>query len=643
MDEELRGLLRAEASRHAAAAQAGDREAVLRSIHALKGAFALAGETELAAELTDHGARVREDEVGALQRAREFLRLTAERMERGADLAQSTWPIPPPRLRVAKVDPEMRDFYANEVHDRLLALDEALDEIDDPSATLKLLYRHVHSVKGAASAVRDEPMAWFCHGLESRLDDATAHADFDSGIREVRRHRRALHGLLHSQAATLDLLRGQHEKSDAPASLQQPRGSVRIGTEVFDTLVERISLLGGLRVRDSSVAQELATLERQLRDASHSLADALRLIGPAKPWGAPVAALQRIERAKLATERAAAALLRTRHSVQEVDTAYGDAARDLTNLSSSLRRARVSELFRRIEESFRVLADREGIQIALQTEGGDELVDRRMLDALGPVLVHLARNSIAHGLGARGAPTRRTALAVSLRARRAGNRIVLEIEDDGVGANLAELAREAVARGLIPKSEEARMRSDGDTSALLALLFFPGFSTSSSASELSGRGLGLDIVAQAVRRLGGTIRLESAHGRGFHVTLDIPADAGLLPVLWLDAGARMVGAFASDVVQVNQRRTQTASPPSLGEWLGEPGHGHAPSPIVVTVRSVSGLDVSFGVETMPTPEQVFVRPLGPLAAAFGPFSHAVSRADGTLRLVLDIPRLVSSP
>ena len=609
---------------------------VLRAIHALKGAFALAGETELAAELTDHDVRVRDDETGALDRAREFLRLTAERMDAGADLAQNTWPVPPARLRPSTVDPEMRDFYANEVQDRLLALDEALDEIEEPGATLQLLYRHVHSVKGAASAVRDEPMAWFCHGLESRLEAALAGSHFDAGIREVRRHRRALHGLLHSQAATLELLRGQIETGGTPTSMPPTRGSVRIGTDAFDALVERVSLLGGLRERDSGIAHELATLEKQLRDARHSLADALRLIGPPKPWGAPVAAVQRVERAKLATERAAAVLLRTRHSMQEVDAAYGDAARDLANLSSSMRRARISELFRRIEESFRVLADREGIRIDIQTEGGDELVDRRMLDALAPALVHLARNSIAHGLGARGAIGRRQTLAVSLRARRAGNRVVLDIEDDGVGADLVELAREAAARGLVPKSDEARQ---GDTSALLALLFFPGFSTSPSASELSGRGLGLDIVAQTVRRLGGTIRLDSATGQGFHVTLDIPADSGLLPVLWLDAGARTFGAFASDVVHVGLRdRQEPGSARSLAEWLGE--RAQDASPVLVTVRSASGHDADFGIQAMPKLEHVFVRPLGPLAASFGPFSHAVSRSDGSLRLVLDVPRLV---
>lgn len=641
MDAELRELLRAEASRHAAAAQDGGREVVLRAIHALKGAFALAGEAELAAELTDHDARVREDEPGALDRARAFLRLTADRMAAGEDLAQNTWPVPPLRLRPSTVDPEMRDFYANEVQDRLLALDEALDEIEEPAATLQLLYRHVHSVKGAASAVRDEPMAWFCHGLETRLEAALTGSELDAGIREARRHRRALHGLLHSQAATLELLRGQIETGGATASMPPTRGSVRIGTDAFDALVERVSLLGGLRERDSGIAQELGALEKQLRDARHSLADALRLIGPPKPWGAPVAAVQRVELAKVATERAAAVLLRTRHSIQEIDAAYGDAARDLANLSASMRRARISELFRRIEESFRVLADREGIHIDIQTEGGDELIDRRMLEALGPALVHLARNSIAHGLGARGALGRRQTLAVSLRARRTGNRVILDVEDDGVGANLEELAREAVARGLVPRDDA---RPQGDASALLALLFFPGFSTSPSASELSGRGLGLDIVAQTVRRLGGTIRLDSEAGQGFHVTLDIPADSGLLPVLWLDAGTRTFGAFASDVLEVSLRERDAAPDSglrSLGEWLGEQVPGAAT--VHVKMRSASGQEARFGIQSMPRLEHVFVRPLGPLASSFGPFSHAVSRSDGSLRLVLDVPRLVAAP
>lgn len=632
MDSELRALLRTEAQRHADAAEQGGQAAVLRAIHALKGAFALAGETELAAELTFHHARVADEEEGALERARAFLRETAARMASGEDLVQSSWPIPPARLRPAVVDPEMREFYESEVQDRLLAVDEALDEIDEPAATLQILYRHVHSVKGAASAVRDEPMAWFCHGLETRLEAALADGSIDAGIREVRRHRRALHGLLHSQAATLTLLRGQAETGGLPTSMPPARGSVRIGTDAFDALVERVSLLGGLRERDTGIAQELAVLERDLRDARHVLADALRLIGPPKLWGTPVAAVDRIERAKLATERVAASLLRTRHAVQEIDAAYGDAVRELGNLSSSMRRARVSELFRRIEESLRVLADRENVQIAIYTEGGDELVDRRILDALGPALVHIARNSIAHGLGARGSLNRRTSLAVSLRARRAGTRVVIDVEDDGVGVDLNELAREAMARGLAESP-----LYEGDTSTLLSLLFFPGFSTSHAASELSGRGLGLDIVSQTVRRLGGTIRLDSGANDGFHVTLDIPAESGLLSVLWLDAGSRIFGAFASDVVRVDPAAEDART---LSEILGEP-RATTQARVCVTVATAAGQEARFCIHSMPKPDHVFARPLGPLASSFGAFSHAVSRPDGSLRLVLDVPQLVS--
>ena len=637
MDPELRALLRVEVQRHAAAAAAGNRDVLLRAIHALKGAFALAGETELAAELGDHDARVREEERGAADRARVFLVALAARLEAGDELAQSTWPLPPPRLRPSAVDPEMRDFYTNEVQDRLLAIDEALDEVDDPVSTLRLLYRHVHSVKGAASAVRDEPMAWFCHGLESRLQHAIEHAEHDAGIREVRRHRRALHGLLHAQAATLDLLRGQADRPGTPTSMPPSRGSVRIGEGAFDALVERVSLLGGLRERDSGIVDDLLALEKEVRDTRHVLADALRLIGPPKPWGASVAAVDRVARAKTSAERVAAGLLRARHSLHEIDAAYAEATRELANLSSSMRRARFSELFRRVEESFRVLAEREGASVTVQTEGGDELVDRRTLDALGPAMVHLARNSIAHGLGPRDATEPRGALAVSLRARRAGNRVILEVEDDGVGADLAELAREAAARGLFPRDADSRQRLE-DPSALLALLFFPGFSTSAAASELSGRGLGLDIVAQAVRRLGGTIRLDSAKDRGFRVTLDIPADSGLLPVLWLDSGEHAYGVFASDVIEVGTELRADTRP--LDEWLGNP----AASPrarIGVRVRAASGREAELGIHGMPRLEHVFVRPLGPLAATFGPFSHAVSRSDGSLRLVLDVPRLVS--
>ena len=638
MDAELRALLRDEAGRHATAARTGDRAVVLRALHAMKGALALAGATDLAADLAHAERALRAEEAGALALACTLLCDIAKLLEGDAELVGSSWPAPPARLVATPIDPELRDFYTQEVQARLLSIDEALDELDEPSATLQVCFRHVHSIKGAASAVRDEPMAWFCHGLETRLEEALDAGDFDVGLREMRRHRRALFGLLQSQAATLALLRGGGDVGAAGPTAPLP-GSVRIGAEAFDALIERVSLMSALHAGGHGAMSEIAAVEHELRAMRHTLAEALRLIGPPKPWGAPAAAIQQVKAAKAETESIGAMLLRARLALRDRGSTFEDTARELRQLLASMRRARLAELFRRTQESLRALAQREGVEVNVHTEGGDELVDRRTVDALAPAFVHLARNSIAHGLGA--GEQRRRAIGITLRARRVGNLLSLEFADDGVGADVARLSREASARGMDLRADR------GDSNVLLPLLLFPRFSTSARTDDLAGRGLGLDIVAQAVRRLGGSVRLHSTPGEGFQITLDLPTEAGLLPVLWLDLGGPVYGVFASDVLRIDGPGegfdlARALSPAeSAGAKKSPAESAGAKEPLHAGPRVVMQGERAIRVCDLPTLEDAFVRPLGPIARRFGPFSHAVSRPDGALRLILDTRKVMA--
>src|SRR5579859_1476180 len=188
-DPGLLRLLVQELERHSSVldAWAEDGAAAQRALHALKGSAGLAGERELAAVLERLGRRVREGDDRAFEEAGAVVRTAVRRLSSGESPVPASWPVPPDDLVARSIDPSVRAQYAAEVTDRLARIDDALATSDDPVEAAQNLYRHVHTMKGAASAVGDEPMTWFCHGLEERIRGADSTAAADAAIQEVAR------------------------------------------------------------------------------------------------------------------------------------------------------------------------------------------------------------------------------------------------------------------------------------------------------------------------------------------------------------------------------------------------------------------------------------------------------------------------
>ncbi|MCW5837687.1 MAG: Hpt domain-containing protein, partial [Labilithrix sp.] len=186
-------------------------ESARRTVHALKGSAGLAGEPELAAVMLRLERRLREGDHAALTEAATTVRVAIQRLGAGERAAGGAWPAPPPDLVVGTLDPLVRAQYIAEVTDRLARIDDALTAIDGgPEDAAAEVYRHVHTMKGAASAVGDEPMAWFCHGLEERLRVVTSGAPNpeEAALAEVAEWRAVLGTLLDDPEAALATLRG---------------------------------------------------------------------------------------------------------------------------------------------------------------------------------------------------------------------------------------------------------------------------------------------------------------------------------------------------------------------------------------------------------------------------------------------------
>lgn len=217
-DPELSRLLIQELERHLVSLEVDPRDdtGAQRAIHALKGSAGLAGERELAATLERLNRRIREGDDVAYVEAAATVRTAVERLRAGESAVEARWPVPPDDLVARPLDPLARAQYAAEVTDRLARIDSALATGDDPVEAARTLYRHVHTMKGAGSSVGDEPMSWFCHGLEERLRVVESKETARTAMQEVAQWRVVLGALLDDPDTALNTLRARGRPSQTP-------------------------------------------------------------------------------------------------------------------------------------------------------------------------------------------------------------------------------------------------------------------------------------------------------------------------------------------------------------------------------------------------------------------------------------------
>jgi two-component system chemotaxis sensor kinase CheA len=659
-DPELSRLLIQELERHLVTLEAQPRDAAIaqRSVHALRGSAGLAGERELAAALERINRRIREGDAAAFDEAATLVRRAIERLKAGEPAVEAQWPVPPDDMVVRPLDPLVRAQYAAEVTDRLARIDDALATGDDPIEAARTVYRHVHTMKGAGSSVGDEPMSWFCHGLEERLRVTDSRETARTAMQEVAQWRVVLGALLDEPETALKTLRSRRRPSshsplkglpngvphqgfdsDPPrvSGFDEATATIRVPAMDIDRLLERLDVIERARERIATRVERGHQAAASIREQRSSLVEALRLIGPPRPWGAPAAAIRRVEAVAAALGVHGDEFDSAASRLNTVEHVLRDGVTDAKKQLSAMRQTTVGRMFGRLTTAIESEARRGGCAVIVRTRGADETIDRRIAEHLIEPCLQLVRNAVAHGIEA---PEERTALGkpgsgtIALTARKVGNRLSLTIEDDGAGVDVAAVRARAVAAGLVtPTIADA---ADDDT--LLSLLFVPGFSTRASTDLLAGRGIGLEIARSGIQRMGGAIRLSSRAGEGFSARIDVPIDTGLVTMLWVVAGG---DEFA--VPAANARRVRLNDGPDAGRiphllsCLDGTARGRARYAVDLDLYDDSEAEppAAVGVDVVGRAEELLVRPLGPLVAGLGPFAGVVVRGDGSLRFAID--------
>lgn len=647
-DPELARLLVEELRRHLPALEASPRDgaAAQRAVHALKGSAGLAGERELAASLERLHRRVRDGDSSAFDEAANVVRTAIQHMSAGQPPVAAQWPEPPADILAHPLDPLVRAQYAAEVTDRLARLDEALASSDKVEAAA-VAYRQLHTMKGAASAVGDDAMSWFCHGLEERLKAAKDPEAAAKALAEVVRYRSVLGALLDDPEGALRTLRrhtsvppsrlSNRPEEEAPRSFAPGADdlTVRVPAASIDRLIDRLESFDLVRDRLGIRADAARDIARTLKRLRVALVEALRLIGPPRPWGAPAAALHRIERVSQALGPIGDEIDGAAGGLRGAGLSIRDGVTEAKRHLSSMRQTPLGRVFARLANAAETEARRIDRAVIVRTKGADETIDRRVAEQLVEPCIQLVRNAVAHGIepaDARVASGKAPSGTISLLAKKASHRLSITIQDDGAGVDVAEVRKRAVEAGTV--SREVADAADDDT--LLTLLFLPGFSTRDSTDLLAGRGIGLDIARVAIQRMGGTILLSSKKSEGFSARIDVPIGSGLATVLWVLAGGEEYALPVTTPVRVGANDgVEAGRVPHLSACLEARTNERGAHAITFELDEESA-PITIGVDAIGRIEEVLMRPLTPLVAGLGPFAAAIARADGSLRLALDV-------
>jgi two-component system chemotaxis sensor kinase CheA len=248
------------------------------------------------------------------------------------------------------------------------------------------------------------------------------------------------------------------------------------------------------------------------------------------------------------------------HRIKEMDEAIGMVERsvsELQNLMMNIRMIPINQIFNRLPRVVRDVALYDGKEVEFVIEGGETELDRSVMDGLNDPLLHLIRNAVNHGIES---PEVREAAGkprkgfVKLSARRDRDNVIIELIDDGGGINVEKVKSKAVEKGMLSKEAADTLTVD----QAIDLLFQPGFSTADKISDISGRGVGLDVVRRSIEALKGTIRVETTHGKGSRFELVLPPTMAIVDVMIVRINGRRLGIPISSIVEVaNFRRDST--------------------------------------------------------------------------------------
>jgi two-component system chemotaxis sensor kinase CheA len=317
----------------------------------------------------------------------------------------------------------------------------------------------------------------------------------------------------------------------------------------------------------------------------------------------------------------------------------------------------VSFVFQRFPRLVRDISRKLGKEVQLVLEGEETEADKNIIESLADPLIHIVRNSLDHGLEApevRKAAGKPVTGKLTIRAVQEGDRVLIDIIDDGKGIDPLVIKRKAYEKGLI---DEAMLERITDREAV-NLVFAAGFSTMDVVSDLSGRGVGMDVVRTAVEKVNGTLQLDSEVGKGCRLRITLPLSMAVTKVMIVEADHQIFGVPMDHVVETVRiprrdirtiKRSKTivlrgsiVPLKALNTLLGLSAQqrANADDEMAVLVARVGGAAVGLMVDDFRETAEIIQKPLTGVLAGLGAYSGSALMGDGSVLMVLNVKEIV---
>jgi two-component system chemotaxis sensor kinase CheA len=326
---------------------------------------------------------------------------------------------------------------------------------------------------------------------------------------------------------------------------------------------------------------------------------------------------------------------------------------ELQDQVMKIRLVPIGNIFNRFPRMVRDLAAKEGKEVSLEIKGSEIEFDRTVLDQIGEPLVHMIRNGVDHGIetaAEREAAGKEKKGSIILDVSREKSQAVITVKDDGQGIDHEKVKKKCVAKGLISTEEAEKMTPD----QARMLIFHPGVSTNEVVTDVSGRGVGMDVVINKVKELGGTVQLDSKLGIGTSITIRLPLTVAILSALLVKSSKNMYAvplALIDQIVDIRPEQIKTIQGNQVflhrGNevplfWLNALlGKGCVEKKAsTVLIANKDGAQVGLAVDTIVTQQQILIKSLQEYVKGTRGVSGATILGDGSVVLIIDINTLI---
>jgi len=520
---------------------------------------------------------------------------------------------------------QYKPMFISESREYLQTLNNSLLELErnpENVGVLNEMFRAAHSLKGIAATMGYDDISKLSHNMESLMD-------------RLRKEKRVDQAMIDVLFECVDMLSALVEDIASDKIVERDLAPIyeKLGY-VLPAAIEEVPKPAVPKEVEEKKPVEVAPTIRVDVERVGTLRD---LIG------------------ELLIARMHAAKVASKYDIEELTEVMTNIARLTSNLQLTILTMQMSPvdyLFGKFPRLVRDMSKKAGNDIDLIVEGGEIELDRMVMDEINDAMVHLLRNAVDHGIET---PERRAQVGkrrrgtIKLIARREGDYVIIEVSDDGRGIDAEAIKKVAVEKGVITEDEASKLTAEG----VFDLLGAPGLSTMKEVTEVSGRGVGYNVVETKIKSLGGAVKIQSEKDVGTKVTLRLLLTTAIIQSLMVVVGGEtyavprgsvreVVDIGEGDLKSVQQReiikyRGKVVPVLRLGDVLGVPG-GQKMGPVMIVERR-EGI-VGLMVDSIAGQQETIIKPLTGVLKGRKEFAGATILPDRRVALILDIAGLV---